>query len=240
MAKGKYYDKSLSEVKESKEYKFAVKNGGQLHFVRELMSYNYGINEKDDEGKTFLHDAQDLQLVEYLAKNRADIDAQDNKGKTALHYAAENGNKSVMQALLQPPVKEELELAYYDYDDPPEEEINQSQPESLYKAADVNLQDNEGKTALHYAVERGDRSLIEYLLSQDANINAKDKKDNTPLHYALEQNNLDLARYLLSQKADVNVQNEEGKTLLHYAAEQDKKNIAEYLISQGANVDAQD
>lgn len=49
MAKGKYYGQSLSYVKESEEYKRALRNGEQLHFVDQLISYGYKINKKDDE-----------------------------------------------------------------------------------------------------------------------------------------------------------------------------------------------
>ncbi len=48
----------------------------------------------------------------------------------------------------------------------------------------VNLSDNEGRTALHFACVLGQVAIAKALIKAGADVNAKDKKGNTPLHYA--------------------------------------------------------
>lgn len=251
------------------EYKAEKTIPGQLTILYNFPDLKNNINTKDNEGKTLLHYALAPRVIEYLATRGADIDAKDNKGKTTLHYAAEMGDTEVVKALLQPPMNEvePLELAYYNYDDPPEEEISQPQPEPKYKEADINLADNEGKTALHYAAEQGKQNVAECLISAGADINAEDKEGKTAINYAIEKDQPKLVKYLLEEGAAVdskalldysltkddsymmeyvlkrvgpNQKDNNGKTALHYAVEQDKKNIARYLTSEGANIDAKD
>ncbi|MFA6301587.1 MAG: ankyrin repeat domain-containing protein [Legionella sp.] len=48
----------------------------------------------------------------------------------------------------------------------------------------VNLQDNQGRTALHYACVLGDVDSVRALIAAGANVSIQDKKGNTPAHFA--------------------------------------------------------
>ncbi|CAA6655646.1 unnamed protein product [Spirodela intermedia] len=48
----------------------------------------------------------------------------------------------------------------------------------------VNMKDGEGRTPLHWAVDRGHLDVVEMLISRKADVNAKDGEGQTPLHYA--------------------------------------------------------
>lgn len=50
--------------------------------------------------------------------------------------------------------------------------------------ADINLQDKNGRTALHVAARAGSFRLIEFLLGRGADPNLEDKKGNTPLTFS--------------------------------------------------------
>ena len=82
------------------------------------------------------------------------------------------------------------------------------------KAADVNMQDKRGWTALHIAafMDAGDTASI--LLAHGANINAKDERGTTPLHKMMREipENHTRQRILLLYGADVNAKNKEGQT----------------------------
>lgn len=55
----------------------------------------------------------------------------------------------------------------------------------LVNSQNVNsLDDETGKTALHFAAEYDLDDIAEILIKNEANVNAVDKDLNTPLHYA--------------------------------------------------------
>ncbi|KAG6468081.1 hypothetical protein ZIOFF_072649 [Zingiber officinale] len=65
-----------------------------------------------------------------------------------------------------------------------------------------NLQDSEGRTALHWAVDRGHLDAVKTLLDNDAHVNAKDDEGQTPLHYAALCEREEIAKLLVSRHAD--------------------------------------
>ena len=86
----------------------------------------------------------------------------------------------------------------------------------------IDAQDNNGKTALMYAVEKGNKEALEALLEKGANPNIADKDNNTPLLYLtmlVEPNALsaDMAKLLINHNAKVNAQNDKGYTPLIWA-----------------------
>ena len=122
----------------------------------------------------------------------------------------------------------------------------------LKNGADVNAQDKQGKTALHYVVgsarvrselyEQEQIQLLDTLFKYKANPNIKDGEGNTALAQALQATIgqhigiMELER-LLQAGADPNVQNNEGKTPLILACEIDANfEMILALIQAGADV----
>ena len=52
----------------------------------------------------------------------------------------------------------------------------------------VNEANALGQTALHVAAQRGHRSVVEFLLDQDALVNVENRLRQTPLHLACQYN----------------------------------------------------
>jgi len=81
----------------------------------------------------------------------------------------------------------------------------------LEQKVDVNSQDDNGLTPLHWAVDRGNKDLAELLILRKANIDAQDEELATPLHYAVDCDHADLVALLLHAGANPNVPNSAGE-----------------------------
>ncbi|XP_022763640.1 acyl-CoA-binding domain-containing protein 1-like isoform X2 [Durio zibethinus] len=76
----------------------------------------------------------------------------------------------------------------------------------------VHLQDSEGRTPLHWAVDRGHFKITEALVSRNADVNAKDNEGQTPLHYAVVCEREDIAEFLVKQNADKDMKDDNGNS----------------------------
>jgi DNA-directed RNA polymerase subunit F len=96
--------------------------------------------------------------------------------------------------------------------------------------ADVNAQDNDGKTALHYASSIVDNlEVVKYLVEKKADLNVQDNRGRTPLHYASEvKDNLDVVKCLVENEADFNIRDNDSRTALIYINKDE-----EYINGQG-------
>ncbi|KAL7214067.1 hypothetical protein ACSBR1_026478 [Camellia fascicularis] len=74
----------------------------------------------------------------------------------------------------------------------------------------VNSKDSEGRTALHWAVDRGHLNITELLASKNADVNAKDNEGQSPLHYAAVCEREAIAEFLVKQNADINQKDNDG------------------------------
>jgi ankyrin repeat protein len=85
---------------------------------------------------------------------------------------------------------------------------------------DTNIENCDGKAALHYACETGCLNLVKELVHKTdaAIINAQDKRKDTLLHREVKGGKEDVALALISEPSfDTNIKNCDGRTALHYA-----------------------
>jgi len=125
--------------------------------------------------------------------------------------------------------------------------------------ADVNAQDKDGYTALHYAVINGHAASVKLLLNAGADVNVQDKDGYTALHYAVINGDAASVKLLLNAPgADVNARDKDGYTLLHkavikgqssllgeparygenYRVMKDRSGTFQALVNAGADVNA--
>ncbi|MWW23125.1 ankyrin repeat domain-containing protein [Algibacter lectus] len=107
-----------------------------------------------------------------------------------------------------------------------------------YDNIDVNIQDENGFTAIHFAIEEGYPKILKEILStKGVNINLKDKFGNTPLWRAVHNKpeEKESIWMLIKNKANVNIENEYGISALKIMQEDDEdgqysyKDIFEYI-----------
>nr|XP_019832419.1 PREDICTED: acyl-CoA-binding domain-containing protein 6 isoform X1 [Bos indicus] len=78
------------------------------------------------------------------------------------------------------------------------------------KNMDVNMKDEEGRTLLHWACDRGHKELVTVLLQYRADINCQDNEGQTALHYAAACEFLDIVELLLQSGADPTLRDQDG------------------------------
>ena len=115
---------------------------------------------------------------------------EPNGRETALHFACFRGHLSVVNYLI------------------------------TQASADVDLQNNEGNTPLHYAImgtHENYLAIVKYLIEQGgAEVNLQNNEGNTPLHYAALCRDLELVAYLVaSAGANTSIQNNCGFTVIN-------------------------
>jgi ankyrin repeat protein len=94
--------------------------------------------------------------------------------------------------------------------------------------------DSTGKSALHWAAESQDDTMISVVLSApQADIVAKDNEGNTPLHAAVALGNLEIVAMMLDARpgADLTAVDGTGRTALHWAVASGHHNIVTALIA---------
>ena len=104
------------------------------------------------------------------------------------------------------------------------------------KGADVNLQDHQGYTALHHAVETKNFDAISCLVYNGADVNLFTSSKCTPLMLACQSDNMDAINFLLNKGADVNLQGHQGYTALHHAVARKNFSALSCLVHNGADV----
>ncbi len=208
-----------------------------INKILALIKKGADVNIQNKHGETTLMNAAGKGLTKVclaLIENGADVNTQDNDGDTALMWALalieENGadDNDGNAALMRGTDEDYLEVCL-----------------TLIKnGADVNLQNNDGYTALMWAVKNGNLEIhLEIclvLIEKGADLNVQDKDGRTTLMFAVYYHDLKLCLALIDKGADLNIQNEDDYTTLMLAIEQDLAEVCLALINKGADLNIKD
>ena len=224
--------------------------GKNTEAMKYLLSNGYDVNEKFDNGQTTLHLAcrvGDVEFVKYLIDKGVDVNAVDNGGRTALDNAAFDGQVDVVEALMDNGAKIAPNIC--------KESACSESTTALHSAAwraplvveyfikkgvDINIHDEDHRTALHEAMESDSVRSVKLLCDAKININQQDKDGTTALHKGVNSENVEGIKVLFKYNPEINLSDISGYTPLHYAAIKGNEDIIELLLENGAKLDAKD
>jgi ankyrin repeat protein len=182
-------------------------------------------------------------LCEDAAKT---INCRNNTtGSTALHFASQTSSVRIVELLLENGAKPSLA----GQDDPGQEtpltralgNQNPDMARAMLKYADaaaINIANEHGNTALHFAAWRGYEDIIRTLLERGATgICTKNKSGETSLTLSAGHSHFAISLLLISRVsngAELNHSNVHGSTPLHFVAERGNYEVAKALIQHGA------
>ncbi len=212
----------------------AARNGSTA-VVRILLAAKADVNAKAEGGMTALHQAAEagnVEVIELLLAAGADISARNEWAGTPLHYAVQNAN--VARCLLKHGCR---------VDAPGNEDClgmpalslatvfgNSEVIKLLLEAgANINAQDQTGKTALMHSIQPKKADVLELLIQSHADLNKTDSLGWTALMEAKFRKNDEAAR-LLQQAGGT-----EHKNLSFSAAMGDLAAVNSILAESGAD-----
>ncbi|KAL0639828.1 Glycerophosphocholine phosphodiesterase [Maublancomyces gigas] len=209
-----------------------------------LGSKELDINLQDFKFKTALHCAvggNSNKLVALLLDHGIDANAKNFNGDTVFHIAARkiwgyDTCKIILQRSVDMEVKNlEGKTAILEAAGPEVLEL------LCENGADTDAQDMKGMTALHHAVSRGDKLMVEVLLKNGANTEMRERDyKKTALHMAALNGNKEIVEMLLEKGAIVDGKDGNGVTPLSKAVIARSAAVVEILLEKGAGLDVQD
>ncbi|WP_353283592.1 ankyrin repeat domain-containing protein [Wolbachia endosymbiont (group A) of Pogonocherus hispidulus] len=248
---------------------------GEINAVRYLIRKGIDVNVRNALHHTPLHLAAGIgheNVVKILVEEgSAEIDVFDARNQTPMHYAVNNKKLEIVKLLLKlgadvnsarigqnsmklSPVHIAVSNANYD-----ERDLCLDILKCLIKEpnAQVNLQDYENKTPLHYA-ER--LKTIEVLLTrEDIDPLVKDDSGKTPfdyakpeikkalvsnkygseknslLHLAAQRGEIEIVDAILKEEINIDIVNNKGLSPIYLAAEKRHLHVVKLLLKKGAN-----
>ncbi|XP_059052678.1 DNA-binding protein RFXANK-like [Achroia grisella] len=109
-------------------------------------------------------------------------------------------------------------------------------PDELKLEQYVDITDEHGLTALHWASSYGQLNSCQDLVWNGANVNMRGPEGETALHLAAAGGHHEVVKFLLNVGADADIQDDSGSTALMYAAAADFPYTCNELLVRGADL----
>nr|XP_045619763.1 transient receptor potential cation channel subfamily A member 1 homolog isoform X2 [Procambarus clarkii] len=213
-----------------------------------ILQYKPDVNITNSNGDNALHVVAKRGYHEkcwLLVAAGADCNYRNQAGLTPLHYATKKKFPECCAAILNLPFTDDpyqsSMLKACDKQEDRGNVINDCVDSmSTTRLADVNITSKEGKTPLHYSLEKGSVECCMLLLKRRAKVVLPTLSGDTPLHLAAYAGLDECCRHLIQKGASVNAVNNLNRTPLHLAAQRGSLLCCQVLQKRGANVNLSD
>lgn len=217
---------------------------GNIDSVREIITKYPDKVDQKSSGKTALQVASHQghkEIILLLLEAGANLELQDEDGDTALHYSAFGNQPSVMELLLTKGANINA--------------LNKGGCNTLHVAVNkqyvkcvrvlleppgrvnirVSQQDAYGDTALHDAIGKENRQIIDLLINYPGvDFTLRNNRGFNVLHHAaLKGNNFATERILQKCRHIVDIKKDDGFSALHLAALNGHREVANTLLTVG-------
>ncbi|MCZ6914954.1 MAG: ankyrin repeat domain-containing protein [Rickettsia endosymbiont of Ixodes persulcatus] len=186
----------------------------------------------------------DINNLKYLS---------DENMKAFIHYAIHNNSAKALEFWLDTMQKQYTQEASLLIDNYINARDNKGNTQLIYSAkaenkdvievlikygAEIDVQGEDGMTALHWLAKSGHLEPFKLLVNHGANPNIIDyTHGRTALHFAAA-GSLDIVKYLIEKNPNIIncIASKSKATALHYAADSGKLEIVKYLVEQGSDM----
>ena len=222
---------------------------GDVQTVSAILEGGCSVDAVNSAGCTALHRAASgghVEVVGVLVERGASVDARNSDGRTPLHLAASNGVLVGVSELLRLGMKVSMTVVAGDYGTVLYQTAIKGHEEIVSVLLDagcpIDVVDNEGCSALHFATRGGAVEVIGVLVERGLDVNKQDNDGRTPLHWASGCGKLEVVRELLRLGATASMTVVAGTvgTPLHQAAIKGHKKIVSVLLDAGCPIDVVD
>ena len=204
-----YFEKRVAKDQNSL---ISLAQANQWEKVFEKIKSGKDINELGDFNENLLHYATDINdetIVKSLLNKGIDINNKNEHNQSVLLFALNEKRYNIAKILLKTPL------------------------------IDVNIIDNNGKSALMIAAEVGDIELFASIFTK-VDLDYVDKNNDGAIFYAYKNENYAIVEFLLDHGSDINQKDSIGETILIKCAREGKSKLLKRVVSLGADLEIKD
>ena len=109
---------------------------------------------------------------------------------------------------------------------------------SLQKQTNINInyQDENGYTALHYACDEGNLKIVDILLNANCDPNIKNNLNQTPLHLSTQRGYFDITKKLIESGAKLNIEDSENNYPIHFICKNNYVELLKYILTKSIQI----
>jgi ankyrin repeat protein len=186
-----------------------------FNMIKYLVEHGHhiDINQKNHLGHnafTYALKCNNLEIINYLIKRKFDIHEEDDYGNDMIMYSTCSFNPEYFKNFIQDSGSGKTEINKCNHNKETylimAAKMNNERVIDviLEKGADVNLQDSQGNTALHFAAYQGNVETLGKLINHQADLEIQNYKHETPVMVACRFNQPDAIRALIDNGANTN------------------------------------
>jgi len=211
-----------------------------LDIVNILLSHGSDVGHKNLDGNDALMlsiMSENIDVFKTILPHVKNINLTNKYNETSLHIACKKNLDDIVALL----INNKINIDAQDMHESTALHLCAGHNINIVKVlmaggANVNLQDANGNTPLHYAVLNGNNETFDELMGHSVNCNLWNGNVRIPLHIALIKKKYTFVKYLLP-KSDVTIQDVDGNSCFHYIVQHNLwKSYIDILITKHLDI----